>query len=293
MPAPYQPPKPLWHFGWRGYCLLPILLALLWVAWSGYDLRYAIQKLVNATLPGDYVYSVTVQWLIMPGLMVLNPVTDRPVIPWLYPTAYSALPMLLALSIHPRFPASRWSIAVLAFVVAAVPCIYGWQIWLRNALAVDPSLPWSWTSWEFTVNPVTILSHLCLLLISLRIMREPQHPAYRILAGLLIAGALAWCLQWHGKIERVPPPIPTSSMWTFDGPLDLSLRLAWHLAWLALWLTWSIHARLHHIPPHACQHCAYDLRGLPDATPICPECGHSRPQATPESPAECPATATP
>lgn len=270
----YQPPKPLWHFGWRGYCLLPILFALIWVAWSGYDLRYAILVLVDRTLGHEYLFSFTSHWLIWHALALLDIATNRPTVPPLFPSFYLALPVLIALAVHPRFPKSRWPVAVIAYCLVAPPFIHGGQIWIRSALSIDPSLPWTWTTWEIPLNPLSILANLCLLWMTLRLLRTPIHAGYRVCAIVLIVVAMTWCSLWDMTIHTlVLGSGQSTSPWTFDGPLDLSLRLAWHLAWLALWLTWSIRARLHHLPPHACQHCAYDLRGLPPSATLCPECG--------------------
>ncbi len=281
MPAPYQPPKPLWRFTWRGWCLLPILMALIWIAWTGYDLRYQLLSLVNQIFGHEYLFSFNSYWISMPSIFLLNPSTNRPIIPYLFPTVYFALPMLLALAIHPRHTGLRWPSLILAYALVAIPCIHGTQPWLRNALAIHQSLPWSWTRWEWPINPVTILAHLCLLWMSLRLLRAPTHGLYRLSAAFFVAVALAWCMTWDHMIERArfTPNLP-ASLWSFDAPLDLALRLAWHLAWLALWLTWSIRARLHHLPPHACQACGYDRTGLPSPTSPCPECG-TTPTTTP------------
>src|SRR5262245_63139651 len=59
-----RPAKPLWGFGWVGWCLLPVAAVLAWVYFSGYDLRFHVLKFI-----ADWRGINTLFWFVTGPLM--------------------------------------------------------------------------------------------------------------------------------------------------------------------------------------------------------------------------------
>lgn len=274
LPTDYVPARPLWHFGWRGWVMLPALLALLGVTWSGYDLRFQLQSLIARTLGLDAMFSFTAPGLTAHAVdfnWLLNTTRE------LYPpfTRFGLLPasiITISLAIHPRRYSSRTMVTILVagFLVPIVHWIT--PSWTARQLGFSWPLNPGVYSNSFIFGQLIAGTILALLVICISI----HSRSLTIFFASWLAFGLLLFVEMHRAGEGSPALlIPLDIEWR----LTRALHWTWHACLFIVMLTWSIRARLHHLPPHACQHCAYDLRGLPSSATLCPECGQPTPNA--------------
>ena len=262
----YHPPKPLWRFGWTGWILLPIALALGIVYFSGYDLRTFLFNRIYELFGIDTLYFFLLRF-ILPSGMSFGRLPPEPLF-----TILGAWCILVGAAIHPR-KFGPWRDALMLLVAIAIP-----SLWLT---LMSKSLLWFSTSSSLTPwltvlhvfvsqGPVTIIAALTTFLLFL---------ARCITLVILCLGFLnAWftleisLLTINGSNLLLPKAL----VW------DAAFWLGWiyYPAILAASLYWGIAARRACVPPWACRSCHYDLRGC--SADLCPECGTPRDRDIPE-----------
>lgn len=252
----YQPPKPLWHFGWRGWTLLPIAIGLAGVLIGGIDGRYYLFRAVQWLFGDDALMAFTdystlyLLGLERPGSIGVGPI--------------SMCLVLLAISIHPR--RFRWweyaipvACGLSAPIASTLLCAF-----IQTTFA---QVPGSFRVWTDVV--ITLALTLGALLPLTR-----SRMATIALAAITLAGAGVRALDAAFALSMMS----NQGSWiddAMDGPVLGLLTLAVHWLWLPsialVLLGWAIRTRRRWKPPWACQSCGYDLRGTPAAP--CPECG--------------------
>lgn len=241
--------KPLLGFGVVGWIALPILLALIGVVVTGYDLRYQIQRLIADAFGIRVLFDFTIYVIIGTGMGA----GTWPPVGRFGPVAMSIV--LVALWIHPRRvgvirtgliwalglvgPALAYRLATDRAVRRLADDTATWELVGIVWLALAATLIWLATrSWR-----VGALAALCL--------------------ALPLAGDLTSFLAMTDDIPRVLGQVVQ---------YQAHLALAMHAGLALVLIPWSVHARRHVVPDFCCPRCGYDIRGLP---PPCPECGSS------------------
>ncbi len=253
-----DPPKPLWHFGWAGWTLLVVAIALGVVYFTGYDLRTLLMTIIAERLGIPALFRFTIYGILAHGLAF----GTTPPIPVF--TVIGAWCVLPGVAVHPR-RFGYWRGLCLLLVSVTLPGVWLYLRSVVGAWFVDqpgsPGEPWASACGAFvSMSSVALLGALMVLLL---------YRARLVALALVLVGLFgAW--------------ITIEFDWTFaGGELLLPRTLSWMgFAWigwafnpaiLAASLYWGIAARRAWKPAWACQSCGYDLRG--SGADICPECG--------------------
>lgn len=234
-----------WGFGPPGWALLPVLGALIWAAWSGYDLRYQVQWAVCEVFGWRALYTFTVA--LHGHSFALSSPAFGPI---------ALCTVLLALHFAPRRPGA-WASAVLAAWALLAPAAlvlmpHEWKIppaWFP----VFKPVPW-FNSWVEFLEVLVGLPTAAALWLATR--------------SRFVAGATAVAVLVLFPLSETPV------LMNRTGAISYGVYL-WHAA-LAGIMGWWVYTRRRDVKPeYACQSCGYDLRSLPAAA-ACPECGAAR-----------------
>jgi hypothetical protein len=240
-----RPAKPLWGFGWAGWCLLPVAVALAWAYFSGYDLRHEMLRLIT-----DRFGIRPVFWIVTRPLVHQNFGLTQPGL-----GLWSMVYVLLAMRLYPgRLWAGWWAIMPVWAVCRAE--VFYWLMAGSGNAAFGP------------------------ILTGLGISLAPQLRAlaYCLAIDLVLLGGLtrSWAVAGTAMVISLVSIVIWSNATT---PAHiLAASVAWHAVAAGALLWWAIRARMNLPRPHECQACRYDLRG--SAGTVCPECGWS-PAMTP------------
>lgn len=246
-------PRPLWGFGWVGWCLLPVLCGLVWVYATGYDLRYHLLRLIDALwgFEGNVVF---VAW-VLPAYLQDWPGYGLSLISW------GAL--MAALYVSP-LRISRWACVVLTLWVMLRPL--AWWALIGLAFHRSPTgfglKSTSFVSWQTA-------SLLVPLTVDVALVGWATRSRIASLAALAAWGAVAAFHLMTGSNSLGPPRVISR----FDGWLAENGRYLAQAAFSIAVLWWAIKARRAVPPPWSCPDCGYDLRGILSGR--CPECGKS------------------
>ncbi len=262
----YQSPKPLWRFGWAGWTLLPITIALGIVYFSGYDLRTLLFNKIYELFGIDTLYFFLLRFILPSGLS-FGRLPPEPIF-----TVIGAWCVLVGAAIHPR-KFGLWRDVLMLLVALAIPGI--WLTLMSRSLlwfsTSSGSTPWVTILHTFVpLGPIAIIAALATFLL------------YRARLVALVVLCLGFLGVWF-TLEF--------NLFTINGnnlllPKGLAWNATFRLGWvyypavLAASLYWGITARRASVPPWTCQACRYDLRGC--LADLCPECGLPRAPDIPE-----------
>lgn len=236
-PRPYRRPRIL-GFGPVGYALLVPLAALIWVAWTGHDLRHDLLRLITAALGPRALYAFVSRGLTGHFFSLYTPQFGLT----------SLAVALLVLHFAPRpIGALRYGALVAWSLVEPV------LIWVLPHPAWLSGPAWSASPTMAMGTAAGCGSALCLWYVT----------GSRAVAVATIGAVLILYPAGETFLVRSMPP---------NGLLAV---LLWHLAVAAILAFWVVRQWRSIKPDHACQSCGYDLRGL--TAPRCPECGASVP----------------
>lgn len=242
--------RPIWGFGRAGGIALGIG-ALLVVAALRIDLFYLLQKYlaersaVDAPVRVALIYAIVMYIVELPGFA---------------PVGAALTAIVLHLSPSP-LRAWKWFL-LLAWIV--IELWLGTFLYMRGARAalalfVAPS------EW-----PIIAASATGTVIFLLALVRWwPVIPLVALGCGMVWGiGALWWHMDWpHG------PYMPPFSLYA------LMMGFAWNLPVFAGLFWWALRERRRAVSMvYCCSACGYDLRGLAEGAPMCPECGVARSQ---------------
>lgn len=270
-----RPHKPIWGFGWAGWCLLGVAVALGGAWAAGVELRYMLLSAIASVFGGDAVI-----WFVSTVLFAH----------WMdfgyldHGLGFSPLPrfglagmvgVLIAMHIHPH----RFGLFRVGLVIVL-------GLWTPLLSAQLPSWIPSLTSSPLQVGYAR-QSALNFLLIW-------------AITALACAGVLGWALKSRRCGVAVGAWCGIGAWLWGEAMLGLGGEPAWIVSvsgdelWWSIygWLWsptlcgglfwWAIRARRRSFPDWACPGCGYDMRGL--GGDRCPECGVSAAKAPPEAP---------
>ena len=275
----YQPPKPLWKFGWAGYCASAILGALVLALACGVDVRFWIFSKVTSLLGIKALYWFVGSWLTSNGIY------DFPFIsanlgwrgaPFMRFSLVTMCLVLVALQVHPRRTRiCRW-IPVVAMGVLVPGLTYSVTRWFiphygSSTPASPTEIERAFTKWQCASG-----------LLSIAVVALATRS---VLNGLVTAGFVAggtWLSLEADRASAIPPLAPLFTRVHPTMSWFIQLSWAWNPLLFAWLLVWAIRARRAVHPEYACQKCGYDVRRSPPGP--CPECG-AMPITTPAQPA--------
>lgn len=259
----WRPPKPLWRFGWRGWALLPVAIALAVVLISGIDGRYYVLRTVQWLLGTDAMLRFVTAGLPFHAAELGMPPFGLP------PGArFGLLPLcftLIAMGLHPRW-FSIWAYLAVTVLGLLIPPIE-LEIQVRVSRAFGPGTVWGGSETYIALGVAGIVGLLATGIVLGLLTRSRV-----ILVFVVVTGALAAWLRaesWTGGLL----------LGASAAPLEALLRWVWNPAPFTLLLWWAIGARRAWRPRWACQSCGYDLRGT--SAGKCPECGGETGEANP------------
>lgn len=233
-------------FTWRGWALLPVLLALAACALAGVDLRLRLMLLVS-------------RWQ---GLSVLDSLVQRFFVPYAVglrgalPGPACLLYVLPAMHLAPvRWRWWHWC-AMLAVTLASP--YYSWALVVR----LQRSMGATQGVWWAVIDSVVFDGLFVALGWALTRSR-------RVVSGLTMVSLLGACasvlLEWKFSTGALAGKDPFPF-----------LAGAWHIGNALVLLSWARRERLAYAPvPGKCAACGYDISGT--RAPRCPECGLPRP----------------
>ncbi len=240
-PRSYRRPR-IFGFGPIGFVLLAPLAALIWVAWTGHDLRHDLLRLITAAMGPRALYAFVSNWLTGHFFSLHTPQFGL--------TTLAVA--LLVLHFAPRpIGARRYGVLVV------------WSL-LEPVLMWVLPYPWwlSGPTWSASIATAVETAAGCGSALCLWYVTRSRIVAAATLGAVLVlypAGDTFLVLS-------MPPG-------------GLLAVLLWHLAVAAILAFWVVRQWRSIKPDHACQSCGYDLRGLAGAA--CPECGAPVPAPTP------------
>lgn len=243
--------KPLLGFGPAGWLLLAPLSALLVVALTGYDLRYAMQSRVNEIWGWDGLSFFTVNVLFAHAWAS-----------WFWPPLphFGLLGLcivLLGLQLHPR-ACGRARVGLIVALGMLIPIAVYTATRRRVLLGVED------------INACFAFARLLTgagVATALWLATRSSRVGVLTAASLIAPAGLDW-VALLVKAGDLPASLAAQVEW-----LRLWSGLAMNVALAGVLWTWGLRARLCARQSHQCEACGYDLRGL--ASPICPECGTS------------------
>jgi hypothetical protein len=227
--------RPIVGFGPGGVVAAAILVALIYAAASGFDLREELFRAVYECFDIAAVYNVLLWWIIPHGFALWQPVFGP----------LCLLYVLPALHVAPGLrPWWAWGTVVVTAVM--VPPLWYWLFAASHFRGTFP--PWvfggDWMGFAALVNIGAVAG----LWLATR-----SWPVAAVACGASVAGC--WI---------------AGGPWASDS-VSSSVSCSWHGIMAATLLAWAIRARLRREPAGLCSACGYDLAGL--AAPVCPECG--------------------
>lgn len=238
--------KPLWGFGWVGWCLLPVAVFLAWSLISGFDLRQEFLRAIDRWFGID-----AVDWIVAYALTAHS----------LSDFGFSLVTLcaaLVAMHLSPRRFAWWWYFVLTTW--ALVRPFLVWQlmvIWCRPV--IGSGVLWA-PPWKYTV----VMGGSCFIDLAILVALSRS---WIVTGGSTLVMALAAFLAWTAQASLIQGNSPVG----FEAWLG-----SWHayIAQVLLGtslLAWGLRDRFRSKPPWACGSCGYDLRGLAGDT--CPECG--------------------
>ncbi len=240
MSAKHAVAKPLWGFGILGWLALPVLLALVVIVFTGYDLQYSVIWALG-DLFGAQAAIYYVLWF-QAGLYFS-----------MHDVGFNILDVMVvwvAAAVYPR-RVSRTALMLLVVWTFAMSNLYVRQ-WVRRLIFDDPSRAWPTQNSEVIISSIVLAAVTALLLYW--ITRSPRTAA----AVLLLQGVGVSVYVVADLSNR-----PIDDLWYFAVP--------WHMALATIVLTWAIYHRRHPSDPASCPGCGYLVPGSNQAR--CPECG--------------------
>ncbi len=252
--------KPLLGFGWAGWVLLSILVVMIVSLAAGHDLRYRLQELIMHTLGVDAMMQFTIQLSYLGICFGTWP-------PHEHVGPLTLCIILLALHLHPRRVGALRLLPLWGFATV------GPLLWFRLFLSLSFQMRGEGRPELAMLVSASIWWAVGLVVLwwAVRSWRIAL-PIGLVLLLPLATHALPW-LEWEGYLsESVVAELKA---------VQRHAGLAMNAALALILIPWGLRERLRVLPPHACQACGYDLRGLD--SPTCPECG-TLPQPPIDSP---------
>lgn len=229
-----------------GWCLLPLLAALILVVVTGYDLQYQLLAWINRAFGPAAVTMLVSGWMVWQWLAWMGTGCSLFTLP----------AVLLGMHLHPR-RFGWWYVAVVGWCLMrpAIPMML--ITWTR---AIGPwwngglvGTIWQ-TGWNMPVIAFALWAADAAVLGLLT--RSRIVAAIAALAGVMTpAGFVGF--HFHLPLDN----------WLLSTPWFWG----WHFVVGASLLWWGFWARRTQKPPYECLACGYDLRG--GHGPVCPECG--------------------
>lgn len=257
MPGPVLIRKPILGFGPAGWAALGAATVLAVCLFTGYDLRFQIMRLINASLGPTAMY-----WFYT---FFLTPHSFELIGRWPHPALFGLITMsllLIAMRLHPRrFGPGPYIAAVAGGVL--LPCAPFVLVRVMKWAGLDTG--------EYMPDAPDVL------------VREAIRMAITVLLLTYITRSVAVTLTiasfhvtWIVGMQDFGVsmnPASTRSRWA-PGAADIMLSpwfaWTWHAVTAAVILGWAIRARRGIPKPGHCLICWYNLNGI--AGP-CPECG--------------------
>lgn len=252
--------KPLLGFGPAGWVLLAIAIPLAICFFTGYDLRYQLQSLINDTLGPESVRFMTSTVF---GVHNLNLIGY-----WPKQADFGLITMsvmLIAMRIHPR----RFG-PVPYFAVIAWGLLNPLTHFLLGRL-----LKWAGLdTGEYMPDApdIVIRNAISFALTILLFAVVTRSWWLTLLVAAFHTAALIGLHDYGVTMNRTTIRerwIPGSERFV----LSLWFMWSWHAATYAGLLFWAIRARLKLPKPGHCLHCNYNLAGI--TASACPECGRA------------------
>lgn len=236
--------KPILGFGPIGWSAAVIALGIIALALTGYDFQYHFIWLINDCLGNPAAMWYVTHLHIFHGVSLQNPYFS------LVGTTFA----VTALFIMPR-PAGWWRYALIILWGAIRPALLPYEAnWLSG-----------FYRWMLSYSPDFYIARteawLCMELITAALLWIITKSRMIFVISASASAVVFLFLMTYGPIGaifyRQTEGFLLCAFWngTIGGPL--------------LW--WAIRARRAIRPERACQHCGYDLQGLPHNR--CPECG--------------------
>ncbi len=235
--TPSLPPKPLWHFGWRGWVLLPIALVLAVVYFTGYDLRTVLLTEISKVFGID-----PVMWLVTVGMPfhALDVVfTEDGFVPQARFGLITMSLVLVAMAIHPKRFAWWLYLCVFALGILLPPLLIQGTISINRMLGTGTH----YGGWQTILSDVIARSAAVLLTLALLwiITRSRITLMYILATGILSIWMQAQSLAAfsHGRMIPDSPVVTT---------LSVLLDIGWNPVLFGILLWWAIKARKAYAP---------------------------------------------
>lgn len=231
--------RPIKGFGWRGWCLLPVLAGLVYCAAGGFDLRFFIMQAWYDAF-GWMALVRFVVGLTPYGYTLLEPICGPLMMLYVLP----------AMHLLPRRWA-WWEVAVILGFLLIAP-----KVWWLGVIAMKGSLSWL---------PIMLAQkEMAVLLVVFAFLVGWMMRSVWVGVAVVALGAVG-CFASGVLIGGVVAP----------NPVVRGVGLAaWHGVLAGVLIGYAVQTR-RRVRPGACRGCGYDLGGLA-AGVVCPECGGGR-----------------
>ncbi len=240
----YQPPKPLWHFGWAGWVFALCAILLMLLAFSEYNPIYEMQSAIMDRWGVPVMYDITVYWMVYPWLIIKG----------IIPSPYVLMWLLLAFGVYPHRVPRLWCYYLVLLCLAAP--LFNAQLTLHN-----------WFDFALIVQMVGFDEWIALEAIQLLLlagglwMFTRSWRVFAVIAGATVLFRVPWEFIWSRNIITV--------FWLWPWSVT-----AWHITCATTLFMWALRQRRLAGRWWTCRVCGYDLRGCP--ADLCPECGTTR-----------------